>query len=229
MTTIQLLPYIVKANPEILEFTFQRYPPSVMLQDQIPEWEVDEQYMFDFAIRMRNDYHLPFWDGIMMSTFSNSHASERVLMQALRHNQITMFTHIAVKDIAKEFSFPLDNLALCAEVILRNGEHRHLPMLDFHIPVSPDNIRIAETVCRILELGQGWLIESGESYHFIGLNLYTWQELHDKLCQALLFTPILDKAWISHQLREKTCSLRIGVKHGILPKVCYMIQAKSDV
>lgn len=223
MTTIQLLPYIIKANPEIQEFTFQRFPSSVMLQDHLPEWKADEQQMFDFAIRMRDEYHLPFWDGIMMSTFGNPYASERVMMQALRHNQITKVTHISVNNIEQEFSLPLDNLALCAEVILRNGEHRYLPMLDFHIPTSSDNIKIAEMVCRLLELGQGWLIESGESYHFIGSKLYTWQEQHDKLCQALLFTPILDKAWISHQLREKTCSLRIGLKHGVMPKVCHMI------
>lgn len=220
MTTIQLLPYIINANPEIQEFTFQRFPSSVMLQDQLTEWKADEQHMFDFAIRMRDEYHLPFWDGIMMSTFGNPHASERVMMQALRHNQIKTLINISVNNLSELSSLPFDNLALCSEVTLHNGEFRHFPMLDFHIPISNNNVMIAEKVSKILELGQGWLIESGESYHYIGSKLYTWQELHDKLCQALMFTPILDKAWISHQLRERMCSLRITAKHGTLPTIC---------
>lgn len=224
MTTIQLLPYIVKANPEIQEFTFQRFPSSVILQDQLSEWDADEQNMFDFAMRMREEYHLPFWDGIMLSTFNNPQASERVLKQALRHNQVKELIHISVKDLAHISSLSLDNLALCSEVILDNGEHRHLPLLDFHIPETPNNANIAEEVCRILALGPGWLLESGESYHFIGSKLLKWNAINDMLCQALLFAPILDKAWISHQLLERTCSLRVGAKHGVMPKVCRLIE-----
>lgn len=223
MTTIQLLPYIVDNNPEIQAFTFQRFPSSVMVQDQIQEWSEGELRMFNFAIRMREEYHLPFWDGIMMSSFNNPQSSERVIMQALHHNQITKLTHISVKDLARISSLSLDNLALCSEVILANGEHRHLPLLDFHIPESSDNVKIAEIVCKTLALGRGWLLESGESYHFVGSEVLAWDVLYDKLCQALLFTPILDKAWISHQLRERICSLRIGPKHGMLPKVCNTI------
>jgi len=219
MTTIELLPYIAEANPHITAFTCHHYPRQMMVQNQFDEWTEAEQQMFDFAVQMREQYHLPFWDGIMLSSFDNPQFSERVIMQALRHNPVPELITLSVSNLSSLGHMPLDNFALCSKVILSDVGSLHLPMLDFHISASKVNSLVAADVCGILGLGHGWLISSGESYHFIGSKPMLWEELQIKLLQAMLFTPIIDKAWLSHQLREQCCSLRIGLKNGIMPKV----------
>lgn len=223
MITTQLLPYIVMDNPCIMMFTFQYYPSARLIQDEIPDLNSYEQDMFDFAISMRNKYHLPFWDGIMMSSFENSNSSARVMKLALRHNPISRTFFVLVNELPKIDSIRHENLALCSTIISSQNQQLHLPMMDFHIPISPSNINVVESVCKILEMGKGWIIESGESYHFIGSQLMKWEELQEKLYKAIIFSPIIDKAWVSHQLQEKTCSLRVGEKKGVLPIVCRFI------
>ncbi len=223
MTTTQLLPFIVMDNPFIMMFTFQYYPSARLIQDEIPELNSNEQDMFDYAISMRSKYHLPFWDGIMMSSFENPNFSARVMKQALRHNPISGTFFILANELSKIDSIKHENLALCSTIISSQNQQLHLPMIDFHIPISPSNINVVESVCKTLELGKGWIIESGESYHFIGSHLMKWEELQEKLYKAIIFSPIIDKAWVSHQLQEKACSLRVGEKKGVLPVVCRFI------
>ena len=66
-------------------------------------------------------------------------------------------------------------------------------------------------------------LASGESYHFISSAIMSWNELYIVLCKALRFCPIIDRAWISHQLEEQSCSLRINKKNGIMPIVVRVI------
>lgn len=223
MTTTQLLPLIVIENPDIMKFTFQYYPSARLIQDEISDMNSYERDMFDFAISMRNKYHLPFWDGIMMSSFEIPNPSTRIIKLALRHNPISRTIFVPINELSKIDSIRHENLALCSTIINSQNQQFHLPMIDFHIPISPSNTNVVESVCRILELGKGWIIESGESYHFIGSHLSKWEELQEKLYKAIIFSPIIDTAWISHQLQEKTCSLRVGEKKGVLPIVCRFI------
>lgn len=219
MTTIDLLPLIAEHNDSVLAFTFHSYPPQTLIQDRIAEWGKKEQNMFDFAMKMRNKYHVPFWDGIMLSTFENQDVSEKVMFQTLLHNRKHDLRSLRVDDLEKLILLPLDCMALSSVVELVGGSIGHLPMLDFHIPVSESNLRVVEMVCRLLKLNAGWIIESGESYHFIGMHPVDWKNVQQMLCRAIMFSPIVDRAWVSHQLLEQSCSLRIGRKHGLLPVV----------
>ena len=96
-------------------------------------------------------------------------------------------------------------------------------MLDFHIPVSECNLRIVKDVLFELNVVSGYLLNSGESYHFIGDYSINEESLLDFLANALFFAPIIDRAWIGHQILERSCSLRIDKKHGVYPEViCYI-------
>jgi hypothetical protein len=59
-------------------------------------------------------------------------------------------------------------------------------------------------------VGEGFLVETDKSYHFYGTKLLEEKELVEFLGRALLFAPIVDRAWISHQLIELCCALRIS-------------------
>lgn len=101
-------------------------------------------------------------------------------------------------------------LALSSLVRLDTGDERHIPMLDYRIPVGRRN---QELVCQQLEvMGQtGALFASGQSYHFIGDTLLEGgAEFAAFLGKALLFAPIVDGRWVSHQLIEGACALRLS-------------------
>ena len=103
-------------------------------------------------------------------------------------------------------------LVLNSRVALEGGESKHIPMLDFHFPVSRANEEVALFIIRNLDVMGGYLLDSGKSYHFYGKSLLTDDELPVFLGRALQFCPIIDRAWVAHQLIERSCGLRISQK-----------------
>jgi len=97
-----------------------------------------------------------------------------------------------------------------SEVQLSGGRIGHLPFLDFHCPVAENSLRLVTNVARILFSGPGIILDSGHSYHAVGLNIVDTERLIDILARALLFNPIVDRAYISHQIIERGCALRIS-------------------
>ena len=72
--------------------------------------------------------------------------------------------------------------------------------------------------CKVLILGPRYILNNGESYHFISLRIVTWANLHQILSKALRFCPILDRAWINHQLEEGFCFLRVELLEQVLER-----------
>lgn len=223
MTSIDVISVISKENPAIDSFSFHEFQQQRLVQDCIGFCGEKEQRMFDYALQKKKE-GVPFWDGIMLSVIGKDDYSEEIFRLALRHNEHPFLTYVKRDDLMPWIYAPnrsIDRVAFCSKVIMANDhkEELHLPLIDFHIPVSDTNVRLVESVCKILEIGDGWLLNSGESYHFIGSRPIKYEDLMVLLYKALMFTPIIDKAWISHQLREGSCSLRIGKKRGMEPQV----------
>lgn len=226
MNSLDVIQTIVRLSPSIKSLSFHRFPKQQLVQERDIIWGNREQCMFDMALGFKN-VGLPFWDGIMLSAFNNANFSEALLQQALHHNAHTKVTYVGVDELQlwlHNEANNIDDIAFCSKVILNNGEECHLPLVDFHIPVSESNEKVVESVCRLLRLGSGWILNSGESYHFIGANPVCYSDLENILHKALMFTPIVDKAWVSHQLRERSCSLRVGEKRGLYPVVVKQIR-----
>jgi len=119
-------------------------------------------------------------------------------------------------------------LALQSRVLLRDGNSRHIPMLDFHVPASDRSLRSVMTVLKVLRLS-GFVLLSGKSYHFYGDELMEEGELCRFLGKALLFTPIVDRAWIAHQLMASACALRVSQRpqYGA-PKVVARVEIPTQ-
>lgn len=99
---------------------------------------------------------------------------------------------------------------LCSTVRTRGGSWLHLPMLDFGVPVRvPGSEDAALAALKAMDL-RGALLSSGTSYHFIGSELATTEEMLTLLARAQLLSPIVDYRWVSHQLIDRTCRLRIS-------------------
>ena len=221
MNTLHVLNIIAEKNNDIKAFTFHSFPKQEFIQKQILDWGCCEEEHFKLAMQVRDELHLPFWDSVMVTSFNNPNYSKSILKIALRHNHPQSMIYINTEEIQHS---PLlydsnEPIAVCSSVLMRDMHVKHIPMLDFHIPISDYNLKIVENICEILELGAGYILNSGESYHFIGLRIVAWEELYLILSRALRFCPIIDRAWISHQLEENSCSLRVCRKNSIEPIV----------
>ncbi len=224
MNTLDVLKEILISNSRICLYHFHEFPMKSLLQDII-KLEDKEMAVIQGALNIREQYRLPFWDSVMLFSFGNKGYSKKIFHQALHHNSRIKFYNINRIDfLADKLSFNgKERLAINSKVILENGEIEHMPMLDFHIPVSECNLKIVKDVLHELNIISGYILNSGESYHFIGDYCIKQELLVDFLAKALFFAPIIDRAWIGHQILERSCSLRIDKKHGLYPEViCYI-------
>ncbi|MDJ1478856.1 hypothetical protein QNI16_00085 [Cytophagaceae bacterium YF14B1] len=222
MTTIDVIQQISRLNEQIYEINFHEFPRSPLLQERGGFDELEKEH-FAKAITIREEYNLPFWDSIMLTFFSKEKTSDFILASALNHNNKINLVSFQRQDFSliKEFADRKleSNLAFNSRIITISGETKHLPLLDFHIPQNDKNKIIVQKVLKQLNLEKGFLLESGKSYHYIGEELITYEELITLLSKALLFAPIIDRAWIAHQLLERSCSLRVSKKNGVFPTV----------
>lgn len=227
MTTLDILKEIIQREDQIDLFTFHNFPRQKLLQDQFYFGDI-ENGQFDKAMKMRKEYKLPFWDSMMLTFFDQNYTSDKILECSQRHNK--PIDKIETRDIdfiiTKVAESSRQNIAINSRVKMVDGTYKHFPLLDFHIPISPNNELIVKKVIKILGFSRGYIMESGESYHFIGLDFITNEELTIFLSKALLFSPIIDRAWIAHQLLERSCSLRVSFKHNIEPQLIYIVDDK---
>ena len=219
MNTLDVLNEIIKNNPDIDLLTFSKYPKQMLLQKKSALNKTDNKIM-SIALNVRDKLKLPFWDSLMLSLFDKENVSEKLLSSALSHNPNK--EKIKIRDIENIKIFldtnPQKNLSINSEIHFNNKNIKHLFLLDFHIFSSSNNLRIISDILHILDL-HGYILDSGESYHFVSDSFFELDTLIDLLAKALLFSPIVDRAWVAHQILERSCSLRVGTKHNIMPTV----------
>ena len=116
---------------------------------------------------------------------------------------------------------PNNVLVFCSDVRLKNGATRHIPMMDFSCSAADDCLPLVCRVIKLFGVGPGFVVETDRSYHFYGIGLLRTRELMKYLGRALLFSPIVDRAWIAHQLMDTCCNVRISSrgKRGKVPRV----------
>ena len=217
MNTLEILYRIGKENEDIESFSFHSFPKQHLLQDNQISWSKTDKQFFNAALSLRNQSGLPFWDSVMLSCFNNPDYSKIILHNAMRHNSIKEDVYVEKNNLLSTNLNSLcdgERLACCSRVQMKDKSIRHLPMLDFHIPVSDMNFKVVQEVCLTIGLHNGYLLNSGESYHYLANFTVEWDELFLLLAKSILFCPIIDRAWISHQLQEKCCSLRVDKKNG---------------
>lgn len=217
METLDILERLIVDNQEIETLTFCSYPKQVLIQDELMLTDAEKMFV-NKALKFRMDTSLPFWDSLMLSFFNNEHVPDALLYRALKHNKnVSKNKTNNIKMIRECLSRnPEANLSLNSEVTLKNGETKHFFLLDFHVRRSDNNLVTISKILKILKL-KGYIFDSGESYHFISKTLYDLEKIIDLLAKSLFFSPLIDRAWIAHQILERSCSLRVGAKHQKRP------------
>jgi hypothetical protein len=112
----------------------------------------------------------------------------------------------------KEFArqcIPSDNLSLLSKVDV-DGRTAHLPMLDFSCSPTRTNARICAAICEHVFGCKSVVLDSGKSFHGVGTELVSAHGRVQQLALALQFAPIVDRFYISHQLRQGFSALRVS-------------------
>lgn len=223
MNTIDIIKEIAAKNTDIRYFQLISYlGQKDFKNDNSGRWNSEVESIYKNAIKLRSEFGLPFWNSLMLSNVNNPHWSPLCFEGTSQHNKITYVCKVTpseLEDVDSIF-FEGNRKAVNSSVTLYNGEILHLPMLDFHIPYNDTNTEIVKYVSKLI-MPSGYILKSGKSYHLIGDKLFTKEEMIKLLGKALLFSPITDEIWIAHQLQDKSCSLRFGEKHGIIPTMIF--------
>ena len=215
---LDIIEELLAQCPGIQSIRVTEFPSQGSLQDKLKFTDAEAKQVRR-ALAIRELIDLPFWDALHLTSFSNEHFSSRFLRQAKSHNQHPSPQTLRASRAALEGYLETKagrNVALCSRVNLSTGEERHIPLLDFHCPNNRANAKLAASVVQELEVS-GYLLESGDSYHFYGNKLLRHDEFIRFLGLALQYAPIVDRAWIAHQLRELMAALRITSKEGVTP------------
>lgn len=112
------------------------------------------------------------------------------------------------------------NLILFLSRVTAQGAEWHVPMMDFRLAASHYNHVSARAIAR--KLGPGALVISGSSYHYYGRFLLDESHMSAWLLRAQLIGRFVDTRWITHQLIDECCALRVtanGRDYGFAPTV----------
>lgn len=215
----ELVEHIMNEQPDGTNIAIIEIPAVPVLQDRF-SLSSEEISIITEGQQLRATSALSFWDSVLLSTFGARHLPFQILRGASFHNNAATNRIVAAKDsytaedVRNLFSSlpPGHMLAFLSRLTHVDGTVCHVPLLDFHCPISDQNLRLAIELIRILDTGPGWILESGKSYHFYGQRVIAADELSRFLGRSLLFSPIVDRAWIAHQLIEGACALRVSPK-----------------
>lgn len=194
------------------------YADTPKVQDRVKMSETEEMIVKTIA----EEDSLSLRRSLLQRMITNQTCSENLVKACLWHNPNGAIIEIPNnKDIANSFEklSLQDQMAVISVVITKEGERLHIPMLDFNLQRSLSNDLLVTSVLNNLHIDGGFILDSGRSYHFIGTKLLTWEKYSQMLYRALLLAPIVDDAWIAHQLMNGFAALRISRKYNRYPEV----------
>ena len=233
--SIDVFAYLLAKHRDVRSFCLFEAPLTPPLQERYPlarhDWEPVEH-----GLRLREATHMPFWDAVMLSCFDASETPANLLQAALYHQRSALKTwrmgdngicESCLRDSARNVAAG-HIVALCSALAMNDGSIKHIPMLDFHCPNNPENLALVMSVVHKLDI-PGHILCSGKSYHFYGDDLLLQNELTVFLGRALLFSPIVDRAWIAHQMIENACALRVSPRpeYGGTPYIVAYVPEKQ--
>jgi hypothetical protein len=227
----RFIEFLIRRLPEIGTIKLFRSSASLPLQRD-PSISTLERELISNGLAIRQNLGLPFWDSLLLHISSHPVDAPNLLKRATFHNRQDADSFLIHRDDCDEAglrriieALPAgQTLAMSSRVLTTRGEVRHLPMLDFHCHASEEADLLAKSI--VMHLGvRGYIARSGGSYHFYGNTLIDEPSLISFLAKALLFCPIIDRAWVAHQLLEQACGLRIspGKKYQNCPVIAYEV------
>ena len=213
---------LVLSIPEVAAVSVASYSHLPLVQERFSPSD-SERAVIEKALRLRLELGLPFWDSVMLAAPGSPGSLGKLFAEAATHlslrgrdtrlnrNQIAAGE---LEGLCSDAVRSGTELSVLSEVVLTDGSTRHLALMDFHTRLAVSALGAVTEVCRRIFGGGFVLLESGESYHAYGLDLLPANGFAEFLGSALLFAPIIDRAYIAHQLIEGRCALRVSGGDG---------------
>ncbi|HGH6027836.1 TPA: hypothetical protein AB5H75_003485 [Vibrio mimicus] len=189
------------------------------VQDRNKNLSEEKKKIIELCLEEKKSSGLSFWESLFSLVQNGLNLDSSFLKNAIFHNKNGKYLYYDRKQFLKFISSEIyGDVAINSKVKLSDGSECHIPMLDFKIKSNTNNLKIVKDVLSVLGL-RGFILDSGKSYHFVGYELKTESEMIDLLAYFILLHPISDKAWASHQILERSASLRLSKKYGKYPKL----------
>jgi hypothetical protein len=208
--------FIFKINSAVEKIKLKKFKRAPLIQDRI-KLSVEEQDAIEKALKLREEYKVPFWDSLFLTCFGSKFIPNRLLDEALFHQKEYKEILLSRQQILRgemQNIFSNENseewIVITSDVEMTNGDIYFLQMLDFHCFKSNENFNLVSAVCKRVFSSSVILFDSGQSYHALGTELLPKKDFVNFLAKALLYAPIVDRAYIAHQLLDNSCSLRIS-------------------
>jgi hypothetical protein len=219
MDAYDVLGNIIEINPQIIDVSIITPRLSPQIQERT-DLSSDEMVIIRAAHELKSKSGISFWDAAMVSAASSEIRSSGIFKAACYHNDAGAARQIParlVRDPAfRRYESELQYgsiLAVRSRVKCEDGRYYHIPQIDFHCAESESSRRASIEVIQTCNL-RGYLLRSGKSYHFYGNNLIPEEDFSKFMGKILLFSPIVDRAWIAHQLIEGQSALRLSSRPG---------------
>jgi len=116
-------------------------------------------------------------------------------------------------------------LAICSTCMLEDGTVAHLPMMDFRSAAKSTSANFIEGLLKAMGQEHGFILNSGNSYHFYGTRLLSESEWVKFLATSLLFAPFVDSRYVAHRLRAGRCNLRLRRSGSLKPSDPVVVRA----
>jgi len=185
LTSCEVVGHIVDSNPHIESLTLVTYHEGLNWHE-LPRRGEDSHFLMPLSGLEQDS-----GERILTRHSRNEMSAEtlRVIAQSLRENQV---------------------LGLVSAVSLLDQGSRHIPMMDFKCNPSTRNRDVLMLLLRKIGQRKGYLLESGRSFHYYGIELLSEEEWQVFLGKCLLMSDYVDDRYIGHQLVDGYCVLRLS-------------------
>lgn len=161
-----------------------------------------------------------FWEFALAGAVNATPPTRHGLLRgALRHNSDdTIQLELSLEDFTLALEagsfhdLPARNVVSLTSIAADHWdgpEPWHLPMLDMSVAAGEAGLAACMDVLAQLD-AHGAVFASGRSYHYVGDRLLPPRQMLDFLARAQLLSPIVDARWVTHQLIDGRCGLRIS-------------------
>jgi hypothetical protein len=238
-TALEVLLELKYRRPQIEEIRLVTYPDKPGFEERSLQQGPGLRDVFHRAASLAQSTNcdVPLWD-IAWSLADTPDIFEQLVTQSLGHDlngqpsQIFCFATApsGVQHIREKIQGLRSNvvLAICSKCRLADGSVAHIPMMDFRCKSSPENQKKVESSLRGVGQKAGYILESGRSYHYYGIDLMDEKSWIQFMGKCLLLSPLVDSRYIAHRLIEGTCALRISTseRHPTFPMVVANLQER---
>lgn len=227
-------------NPQIGEISFITYPDAPGFEERSLRGGPALREVFKKAAALAESAgcDVPLWD-IAWSLANTPEVLQQLVAQALGHDvngqpseTVRFTTPKSGVRYAQEKIEGLKSglvLAVCSKCRLADGATVHIPMMDFRCKTSPENQKKVESALRRMGQKRGYVLDSGRSYHYYGMDLMDEPAWIQFMGRCLLLSPLVDSRYVAHRLIEGTCALRLSTseRHPTCPTVVANLQERA--